>query len=106
MRRIRSRDAAAMLGLSTHGTQALAARGELPGAAKIGQIWTFDPDKLRRFIEAKEAECASANVPRARVPIGCEPPPTDSPIKKAYERAMAKLLGRAGVRLKKKARSK
>lgn len=81
----------------------MAARGELPGAAKIGQVWTFDPDKLRRFIEAKEAECAGANCSRARAPISCAPPPPDWRDEKDYERAMSKLRGGHGVRLKKKA---
>ncbi len=81
----------------------MAARGELPGAAKIGQVWTFDPDKLRRFIEAKEAECAGANYSRARAPIGCAPPPGASNIEKAYERAMLKLRGGHSVRPKKPA---
>ncbi|RNJ50276.1 hypothetical protein D1O30_12390 [Methylocystis hirsuta] len=50
----------------------MAARGEFPGAAKIGQIKTFDPDKLRRFIEAREAECAGAIYSRATMNGRCQ----------------------------------
>jgi len=57
--RIRATEVAALLGLTLRGVQALAARGALPGAAKIGTLWTFDPEKLRRFVAAREAECAS-----------------------------------------------
>lgn len=42
MRRIRLHEASALLGLSPRGAQAMAARGEIPGAAKIGRVWTFD----------------------------------------------------------------
>ncbi|CCJ07032.1 Hypothetical protein BN69_1581 [Methylocystis sp. SC2] len=38
-----------MLGVSRRGVHALAARGDLPGAAKIGAIWTFDPQRLKRY---------------------------------------------------------
>jgi hypothetical protein len=36
--------------------QALALRGELPGAAKIGRGWTFDLIKLRRLVQNKERQ--------------------------------------------------
>lgn len=97
MRRIRTREAAEMLGLSPRGVQALAARGQLPGAAKIGTLWTFDPDKLRRFVETKETECASANYSKVKASAGCAPPPTDSNIEKAYELAKSRLLGKSGT---------
>lgn len=35
------------IGLSPRGVQAMAARGEIPGAAKIGRVWTFDADSGR-----------------------------------------------------------
>ena len=34
-----------MLGVSTRKVQEMAAAGRLPGAAKIDQLWTFDPAK-------------------------------------------------------------
>jgi hypothetical protein len=37
----------------------LAARGQIPGAAKIGKVWTFDQQKLKKFIADQEAETAA-----------------------------------------------
>jgi excisionase family DNA binding protein len=48
--------AAAILGIPRRTVQALAARGELPGAAKIGRLWTFDIEKLRRLVRQRERE--------------------------------------------------
>ena len=60
-KRIDSATAAAMLGTSQRSTQDMALRGEIPGAAKFGDKWTFDLEKLRRFIEQKELEtCQNA----------------------------------------------
>jgi hypothetical protein len=47
--------AAAILGLSKRKVQDMAARGELPGAAKIG-VWTFDVERLRRYVQLKERQ--------------------------------------------------
>lgn len=44
-------------GLSRRTVQAMAARGEIPGAAKLGKLWTFDRMKLARWIRDKEQEC-------------------------------------------------
>jgi Helix-turn-helix domain len=48
--------ASAILGLPDRTVQALALRGELPGAAKIGRGWTFDLIKLRRLVQNKERQ--------------------------------------------------
>jgi hypothetical protein len=47
-------DAVAILGVPPRTVQDLAARGELPGAAKFGRRWTFDLSKLRRYVREKE----------------------------------------------------
>ncbi|MEN6538746.1 MAG: GIY-YIG nuclease family protein, partial [Mizugakiibacter sp.] len=47
--RIRADAAAGILGVEVRTVQALAARGEVPGAAKIGGLWTFDESALRSF---------------------------------------------------------
>jgi Helix-turn-helix domain/Meiotically up-regulated gene 113 len=47
--RIRTADAAAMLGIAPRTVQSLVARGMLPGAAKIGGTWTFDRIKISRL---------------------------------------------------------
>jgi excisionase family DNA binding protein len=54
--RIKTAEAALILGLSVRTAQSMAARGELPGAARIGQRWTFNEAKLREFIADKERE--------------------------------------------------
>lgn len=51
--RIRAHHAATILGVELRTVQALAARGELPGAAKIGGLWTFDESALRLWIREK-----------------------------------------------------
>ena len=48
--------AAVILGPPVRTVQALAARGEIPGAAKIGGRWTFDIEKLRRLVRQRERE--------------------------------------------------
>lgn len=53
--RVQSSAAAAITGLKLRQVQSLAARGEIPGAAKIGSLWTFDLAKLRRFITHRES---------------------------------------------------
>src|SRR6516225_1669451 len=48
--------AAAILGLLPRTIQHLAARGQIVGAAKLGRRWTFDLEKLRRFVRDKERQ--------------------------------------------------
>jgi hypothetical protein len=97
-RRIQSSDAATMLGVSRRTTQEMAARGKLPGAAKIGDVWTFDPDALASFV--RERECA-AKVDRSRVAPAFAPARrrTSSQADRAYDRVMS-------MRLKSGARSR
>jgi excisionase family DNA binding protein len=54
--RIKTAEAALILSLSMRTVQSMAARGELPGAARIGPQWTFNEAKLREFIAYKERE--------------------------------------------------
>ena len=55
--RITAKQAAAILGLKPRKLQAMSARGEIPGAAKLGRQWTYDLAKLRRFVEQREQAC-------------------------------------------------
>src|SRR5262245_6548951 len=48
--------AAAILGLSKRKAQDMAARAEIPGVAKMGRVWTFDIEKLRRHVRLKERQ--------------------------------------------------
>jgi hypothetical protein len=52
--RISASAASDILGLPVRTVQQLAARGDIPGAAKFGRSWTFDQEKLRRLIREKE----------------------------------------------------
>jgi predicted DNA-binding transcriptional regulator AlpA len=65
--RVRASAIALMTGLSVRKVQELAAAGKLPGAAKLGGVWTFDPQKVRAWIEEREAH-ASRPRPRVEVP--------------------------------------
>lgn len=76
--RVRAREAAAILGISTRTVQSLAAKGELPGAAKIGGLWTFDKKALRDWLRSistpdqpaeKAARPRPASDPRAWAPL-------------------------------------
>lgn len=51
--RIRVVKAASILGINSRTVQSLAMRGELPGAAKIGGLWTFSESALRKWIEER-----------------------------------------------------
>lgn len=51
--RVRPTDAVAITGLSLRTVQALALRGEIPGAAKLGGSWTFDEAALRNWIRER-----------------------------------------------------
>jgi hypothetical protein len=53
--RARAPDVALMMGLSARTVKEMASQGKIPGAAKFGQIWTFDPAKIRALIGRHEA---------------------------------------------------
>jgi hypothetical protein len=53
-------DALSIIGISTRSLQEMAARGEIPGAAKFGRRWTFDLAKLRAHVKDKEEEIRQA----------------------------------------------
>src|ERR1700683_4960595 len=66
-----------ILGLKRRNVQAMSARGEIPGAAKFGSIWTCDIAMLRRYVTEQEERGWPRNVQRrrrdatgARVPSG------------------------------------
>ena len=61
--RLLSSEVAAILRITPRTVQGMAARGELPGAARIGRNWTFSAEKLRRFIAERENECLTCAAP-------------------------------------------
>lgn len=59
--RIRAVRVAEMTGLSVRQVQVMALTGRIPGAAKFGDLWTFDPVAVERWIRAKENEVVCQN---------------------------------------------
>lgn len=55
--RIRCRDVCRMTSLSLRKVQQLAVAGKIPGAARIGGVWTFDPARVRAWIREQELQC-------------------------------------------------
>jgi hypothetical protein len=47
--------AAAILGLKPRKLQTMSQRGQIPGAAKLGRLWTYDLAKLRQYVDQQEA---------------------------------------------------
>ena len=85
--RIQSAAAARILGVSQRSVQSLAIRGELPGAARIGGVWTFDSGKLAAFVTQRERD--AANVADLSYIPSAVRFPTRSQTSTAYERLMA-----------------
>src|SRR5258706_14716548 len=54
--RVNTERAGQIMGVQPRTTQKMAKRGEIPGAAKIGRLWTFNEDKLRSYVRHKERE--------------------------------------------------
>jgi Helix-turn-helix domain len=52
--RIQTGKAKEILGISLRSVQNLAAKGELPSAAKCGRSWTFNEADLRRYVAERE----------------------------------------------------
>lgn len=76
-------------GLRKRTVQNLAARGLIPGAAKLGGLWTFDRVKLRRWIAAKEREaCRETSISEAASGMDASRLAGRS-YAKAYERAIS-----------------
>lgn len=44
-------------GLTRRTVQNMAARGDIPGAAKLGHLWTFNRRAVERWITQQEQQC-------------------------------------------------
>jgi hypothetical protein len=86
-----------MLGIGVRCVQKMAASGQLPGAARIGKLWTFDPAKIDAYLADAEAKCQNQIFTNATEFGGCELPLTGAKSAKAYDAAMSKLLGGSGI---------
>jgi len=86
--RILVRDLALETGKGARALQAMAARGLIPGAAKIGREWTFDRIKVRRWIrDLEQAACRTTSM-SATGSGGSKYKSPASHIDEAYERAL------------------
>ena len=64
-------DAVRILGLKPRNISHHASRGEYPGAAKRGGVWTFDLQELRNYLERKKWEqCQKAAQKHYPAPSG------------------------------------
>lgn len=100
--RIRPRAVSEMTSLSVRKVQEMAAAGAIPGAAKLGGIWTFDPIRVRAWIREQERTCLAKQETSTRATAsggdGSRSP--DESIEAAYEQLIpAKRRGasRAGA---------
>ena len=90
--RIQSAAAARILGVSQRSVQELALRGELPGAARIGGVWTFDAGRLAAFVSQRERD-AERPVVSGRPPSPARLP-TRAQTNVAYARLKAERFDR------------
>jgi hypothetical protein len=63
--RIRAAEVSRITTLSIRQVQSMAATGRIPGAAKLGEIWTFRVDALQAWIKAQEQACQRSSRPIA-----------------------------------------
>ena len=93
--RIQSAAAARILGVSRRSVQDLALRGKLPGAARIGGLWTFDASRLAAFVAQRELD---AERPATPALVLKQPRlPTQAQTNAAYERLMAGRYSRSAA---------
>lgn len=94
--RIKATKAAEVLGVSKRLVTLMASRGDLPGAAKIGSLWTFDKNKLQEYVTQKENECLKIKTKISYAGTGnitSEPMLRANSSRGRYEQAMSKLRG-------------
>jgi hypothetical protein len=94
-------DALSILGKADRTVRAMAAKGKIPGAAKIEGTWTFNLDLLRNYVSSKEQEAWQRARPqravsggRASSTVGFKPAAKTS--NGHYEQTIQKLLQAAG----------
>jgi len=89
--RIGTEEVCRITGLALRTIQEMAARGEIPSAARIGRRkWSFDPVKIRAWVRAKEAQaCQKTDIStRAARYSGDVSVLPDESIREAYELAI------------------
>ncbi len=87
--RCRIGPALGITGLGLRQMQAMSARGEIPGAAKLGGTWTYDVRKLRQWVREKETETCRAISTNAATSGGRESKFEGATLDEAYERLLS-----------------
>ena len=54
--RVRVHRICEITGLGKRQVQAMAAKGQIPSAAQLGKLWTFDETRVRRWIQSRERQ--------------------------------------------------
>lgn len=57
LERVRAAEVRRMTSLSLRQIQDMAAKGDIPGAAKLGGVWTFDPVRIQLWIREQQRIC-------------------------------------------------
>jgi excisionase family DNA binding protein len=96
--RVKSKEAANILGLTKETVVRMANNGALPGAGKIGGNWTFDKEKLRKFIIERELECQKKISTYATESIGYRLQSVGSSSEDRFTQAILKLQGKSGTK--------
>lgn len=95
--RIRANRAAAILGVNKRTIQAMALRGDLPRAARIGGLWTFEEAALREYVEER--------IQRPSAKAGLRPRPDHADtLSSLSERRARQACDEASARLRQRAR--
>ena len=102
--RVRTKPASDILGISTGQLIKMAGQGNIPGAAKIGGTWTFDEQKLRKFINERELLCKKRISSYGMEYGGSLLPYAQGSTDTAYIQAMSKLRGKPVTRELKRSR--
>ncbi len=87
--RCRIGPALGITGLGQRQMQAMSARGEIPGAAKLGGTWTYDIRKLRQWVREKETLICQAISTSAGTSGGRESKYEGTTLDEAYERLLS-----------------
>lgn len=95
--RIKLRDAAAIVGGTMRTVQALAARGQIPGASKLGGLWYFDEAALRKWVRDGERcqQKHQSTLTGEAGPYGLDSPLQDENIARACAQMTQRLRERA-----------
>jgi hypothetical protein len=87
--RIEIRAAMGITGRKLRALEGLSARGLVPGAAKLGGVWTYDEARLRRWVREEEDRACRATSIAGEKSGGAEYRSPAGNTEKAYEQLFA-----------------